>query len=109
MRTALSFLLSLAICGSLALAAVPAQAAVPQVKAGCCASMKMDPQVNDCDQHAPKPTEDQQCCSMCAFSLALLPAATTFIYPPTGQESFANLSISERVRSDRPPVPPPRA
>jgi len=109
MRTALGLLLSLAISCSLALAAIPAQAAAPQVKVGCCASMKMDPQVNDCDQHAPKPNEDQQCCSMCAFCLAVLSATTPFVYPPAGKESFATVSISERVRSDRPPVPPPRA
>lgn len=109
MRTAVRLLMCMAISFSLALAAMPAQAAAPQVKKGCCAAKKIDPQVNDCDQHAPKSNEDQQCCSMCAFCMALLPAATPFIYPPTGKESFAILSISEPVRSDRPPVPPPRA
>ena len=109
MRTALGVLLCLAISLSLALAVIPAKAAAPQVKVGCCASMKMDQRVNDCDQHAPKPNEDQQCCSMCAFCLAVLPGTTSFVYPPTGEEFFASLSVHEHSRSDRPPVPPPRA
>ena len=109
MRTAVRLLMCMAISSSLALAAMPAQAAAPQVKKGCCAAKKIDPQVNDCDQHAPKSNEDKQCCSMCAFCIAVLAMKTSFVYPPTGQESFAILSISERIRSDQPPVPPPRA
>jgi hypothetical protein len=109
MRAALRVLLWLAISLSLTLAAIPTKATAAQVKVGCCAFMKMDQQMNDCDQHAPKPNEDQQCCSMCVFCLAVLPVTTAFVYPQTGDESFASLSVHERSRSDRPPVPPPRA
>ena len=90
---------------------VPAQAVVPQgVKAGCCAKMKMDAQANDCGHHAPKSNQEKECCAACVPCMAILSSATKpFVYPPTGEESFAALSIREHVRSHRPPVPPPRA
>jgi hypothetical protein len=79
-------------------------------KAGCCAKMKTEQAANDCGQHAPNPTQDKQCCSGCVFCLAiLLSTKTPFVYPPTGEESFATLAIREHVRSYRPSVPPPRA
>jgi hypothetical protein len=109
MRAALRFLVCLAISCSLALAAIPAQAAIPQKKASCCAKTKIDAPASDCSHQTPKSNDDKQCCSTCAFCMALLSATTTFIYPPTGEESFAALSMHERVRSHRPPVPPPRA
>jgi len=111
MRAVLRLLVCLVTSGSIAIAAIPAQAAVPQVgKAGCCAKMKMGVPENDCGHHAPKSGQDKQCCSGCVFCLAvLLPAPTPFVYPPTGEESFATLSIRDHVRSHRPPVPPPRA
>jgi hypothetical protein len=111
MRTTLRLLVCLVTSVSIAVAAIPAQAALPQaVQAGCCAMMKLDAPANDCGHHAPKSTQDKQCCSGCMFCLAVLGSATkSFVYPPTGEESFAALSIHERIRSDRPPVPPPRA
>lgn len=107
MRIAARLLFCLAISWSLALAAMPARAAAPQVKAGCCAKMAKDAAANDCGQHAPK-SDDKQCCSMCAFCVALLSATTPFIYSPSGKESFPELSAGAHVRPDRPPVPPPR-
>src|SRR5436189_2652315 len=111
MRSVLRLLVCLVTSASIAIAVIPAQAAVPPVlKAGCCAKMKMGVQENDCGHHAPKSDQDKQCCSGCVFCLAmLLPATTRFVYPPTGEESFATLSICEQVLSHRPPVPPPRA
>ena len=111
MRAVLRFFVCLVIFASIAAAVIPAQAAAPLVlKAGCCARMKMDAPANDCGHHAPKSEHDKQCCSGCVFCLgALLPATKPFVYPPSGEESFVTLSIREHVRSDRPPVPPPRA
>src|ERR1700682_522026 len=111
MRTTLRLLLCLAISASIATIVIPARAAVPQpAQTSCCAKMKREEAANDCGQHAPKPTQDKQCCSGCVFCLAILLSTTTpFVYPPTGEESFATLSIHEHVRSHRPPVPPPRA
>ena len=111
MRAALRLLVCLLTSASIAAAVVPAQAVVPQVvKAGCCAKMKMDAPANDCGHHAPKSNQEKECCAACASCVALLPSIPRpFVYPPTGEESFASLSIREHVRSDRPPVPPPRA
>ena len=111
MRAAIRLLVCLVTSASIAVAVIPAQAVVPQVvKAGCCAKMKMDAQANDCGHHAPKSDQEKECCAACVFGLALFfTPATPFIYSPSGEESFATLSIHEHVRSDRPPVPPPRA
>ena len=108
MRTLLRLLICLAISCSLGLASIASQAAVPLAKAGCCAQMEKDAEPKDCGQHSQK-NEDKQCCSMCAFCVAVLATKTPFVYPPTGEESFATLSLREHVRSERPPVPPPRA
>jgi hypothetical protein len=111
MRATLRLLVCLLTSASIALAVIPAQAVVPQVvKAGCCAKMKLDAQADGCGHHAPKSDQEKECCAACVFGLALfLTPATPFVYPPTGEESFATLSIHEHVRSHRPPVPPPRA
>jgi hypothetical protein len=110
MRAVLRLLVCLVTSASIAIAMIPPQTgAPPVVKAGCCAKMKMGAQENDCGHHSPKSDQDKQCCSGCVFCLAvLLPAPTRFVYPPTGEESFATFSIRDRVRSHRPPVPPPR-
>jgi hypothetical protein len=97
---------------SLAVAAVPRQPAViPEApKHDCCASMKTPPANHECERHAPKPDPDQQCCAACASGLAAIGAsATPFVYPSTGDETFAAYLSAEHLRSDRPPVPPPRA
>jgi hypothetical protein len=110
MRAAFRLLMCLVTSASIAVAVIPAQAVVPQaVKAGCCAKMKMDAPANDCGHHAPKSEQEKQCCAGCVFCLAILVRTTSFVYPPTGGESFATVAIREHVRSDRPPVPPPRA
>jgi len=108
MRMAVRLLFCLAISWSLALAVMPARASAPQVKAGCCAQMAKDAAANDCGQHAPKSNDEKQCCSMCAFCVALLSATTPFVYSPSGKESFPEVSAGAHVRSDRPAVPPPR-
>lgn len=109
-RTALRLLICLAIFGSLGLAAMPTWAAAEQIKTGCCAKMKKEAAPKDCGQHSHKSNEDKQCCSSCVFCLATIASmATPFVYPPTGEESFAAFISRERDRSHRPPVPPPRA
>jgi hypothetical protein len=110
MRTALRLVLGLAISCSLAVAAIPTRVAAEQIKTGCCAKMKKEAEAKDCGQHAPKSNEDKQCCSLCVFCLATLASVTTpFVYPPTGDETFAAFISREHDRSHRPPVPPPRA
>jgi hypothetical protein len=111
MRAMLRFLICLLVSCSIAFAVIPAQVAAPQIaKADCCAKLKTDTASNGCDRHAPKSDQDEQACSGCVFCLiAVLPATTALVYPPTGDESFAALLSCEPTRSHRPPVPPPRA
>jgi hypothetical protein len=111
MRAALRLLVCLLISASIGVAIIPARAVVPEVvRAGCCAKMKIEAQANNCGHHAPKSDQEKECCAACAPCVAILSSATKpFVYPPTGEESFAALSIREHVRSHRPPVPPPRA
>jgi hypothetical protein len=105
----MKLLMCLAIFCSLGLAAMPTRVAAEQVKAGCCVKMKKEAEAKDCGQHAPKSNEDMQCCSLCVFCLANLASmATPFVYPPTGEETFAAFISREHDCSHRPPVPPPR-
>jgi hypothetical protein len=101
----------LLISCSIALAAIPAQVPPPQVgKTSCCAKMKAQTPSKECDRHAPKSGQEQQNCAACAFGLAVVVSfAAPFVYPPIGDQSFAAYISSEHARSDRPPVPPPRA
>jgi hypothetical protein len=111
MQGALRLLICLVISCSIAFAAVPAHMPVTQIeKASCCATMKMESATHDCDRHAPKPEPDKQCCTTCALCLtAVIASATPFVYPPVGDETFAAYISFEHSRSQRPPVPPPRA
>src|SRR6201985_3078158 len=99
MRAALRVLLCLSLCGSLAVAALPRQPLVPEIeKTDCCAKMKAASASHDCDRHAPKSDPDKQCCAACAFGLAgVVAAATSFVYPPVGDENFAAYVLSERT------------
>jgi hypothetical protein len=110
MRAALRLLVCVLISCAVGLAAVPAQMPVPQIeKADCCAKANADGANHECDRHAPKSNDEKQCCAACAFGLALFFApATSFIYPPAGDQSFAAFISTEHLRSERPPVPPPR-
>lgn len=111
MQRVLRLLVCLAISCSIALGAVPMQINLPQVeKAGCCAELKAEVKSNACHRPAPKSDDDKQCCAACPLGCAVLAdAGTPFVYPSTGDEKFAVFISSERLRSDRPPVPPPRA
>jgi ferredoxin len=86
------------------------QAAAPKIeKTKCCAKMKAKAGGDDCAQHAPKSDQEKQCCAGCVICVAVLPtSAMAFVYPPTGDESFARFFVRELIRSDRPQVPPPR-
>ena len=111
MRAVFRILICLVISCSIALAAVPAQIPIPQMeKAGCCAKMKTEAATDGCARPAPKSDQGKQCCAGCVFCLAILSSsATPFVYPPTGEESFAAFTTREIVRPHRPQVPPPRS
>jgi hypothetical protein len=111
MRLALRFLVSLVVSASIAVAAIPPEVPVPKgVKTGCCAMMKAGSFEGNCGHQPSKSDQDKQCCLGCGFCVATILSNTTpFVYSPTGEESFATLFVREHLRSDRPPVPPPRA
>jgi hypothetical protein len=93
----------------LLLAVVPVQAAPKIEKTKCCAKTNAKTTADDCAQHAPKSDQEKQCCAACVICAAVLPiSAMGFVYPPTGDESFARFLVRELIRSDRPQVPPPR-
>jgi hypothetical protein len=96
----------------MAFAALPVRTVASESeKVSCCARMMTaDPAADGCARHAPKSDQEKQCCNSCVFCLAtILATATPFVYPSTGEESFAAFIAREHVRSHRPPVPPPRA
>jgi len=111
MRGPFRFLLCLLLSCSISFAVIPRQPLVSEFqKVDYCAKMKAQSASHDCERHAPKPEPDKQCCAACAFGLAaVIAAATPFVYPPVGDETFAAYISSEHSRSQRPPVPPPRA
>jgi hypothetical protein len=111
MRAAPRLLVCLLLSCSIAFAVVPQQPLVPEIeKTSCCAKMKTESVGHECDRHAPKSDQDKQCCAFCALGLGLLATfAAPFVYPPVGNETFAAYISSEHSRSQRPPVPPPRA
>ena len=110
MKSVLRALVCLAIGSSIAFAALPGQM-MPRVevaKADCCAKMKAH--TGDCEQHKPQPDREKECCAACSFGLAaVVPASGLFIYPPTGDETYAVYISSGHFLPHRPPVPPPRA
>jgi hypothetical protein len=110
MRAALRVFVTLLLSGSIALAVVPAQTPVSHTKkTSCCAKMKTEAATDDCARHAPKSDPEKQCCAGCVFCLAILMASPTpFVYPSTGEESFAAFAAHELIRPHRPQVPPPR-
>jgi len=57
-----------------------------------------------------KPVQDRQCCSGCPLSFALVPSESNIrIFYGPDRERFALENFSLKSRTDRPPVPPPRA
>ena len=108
----LRFLIWIVVASALPFVSAPAQIRViPETdQADCCARMKMQSSDHECERHAPKPEPDKQCCAFCAMGCAILAtSAAPFVYPPMGDETFAAYISSEHSRSQRPPVPPPRA
>ncbi len=106
-RLLLSFVSALAL--SLTLIPIPSTSAAGE--ANCCLMMKMNAGTGDssCEHDSLPQSNDDRCCAGCVFCAALIaPSATSFIYAPSGDESFATFSITHASRRERPPVPPPR-
>ena len=102
----------LALAVSIPFAIVPLQARnLPAPEADCCAPLQEDGIKNDCPKHAPASSQERPCCAGCLAGLALFVTdpATSALPPPTGEQSYASFSEDGSARTQRPPVPPPRA
>jgi len=63
-----------------------------------------------CGGSEPVKSQDRQCCPGCTVGLSLfLTSTAAFIFSPEGGERFIDEIAASSSRSDRPPVPPPRA
>src|SRR5437870_581684 len=75
-------------------------------KSNCCAQHKAE----DPCSHRSAPQEQQQCCVSCPLCVAILiNSGVNLSFPPAGDEFFPDFTANAPSRSDRPPVPPPRA
>ena len=111
-RGAIRSLIFLVLTCALTVMAAPRKPfALETVKTDCCAlTAAAAASSHECEHQLPKPDPDQDCCASCPFGLAILATANTpFVYPPTGNETFAAYISSGQVLPHRPPVPPPRA
>src|SRR6267378_7334771 len=111
MRTALKLLLVALISASVSTIVLPIQAKmIRSAKAGCCQHMTAPNNDGDCGNHPGKPSPDRQCCAACALGLTLfLATATPLINSQSEGRLISSNFLSTTERSDRPPVPPPRA
>jgi hypothetical protein len=58
----------------------------------------------------PVQSQDRQCCPACNVGISLFLAADSiFIFSPERGEKLVGEIAASSSRSDRPPVPPPRA
>jgi hypothetical protein len=103
------FVLILAL--SIVAVTLPIRAEVPQPqrhRMSCCAHMAGER--GHCGGSEPIKSADQQGCVGCNLCLSLIAASTyPFIFSPDRGESFVGEIATSSSRSDRPPVPPPRA
>ncbi|MBA3963480.1 MAG: hypothetical protein H0X40_16470 [Chthoniobacterales bacterium] len=83
----------------------------PARQMSCCVEMAGHAAADHCARHsAPDKPQTPQCCPACSLVIALLlPAASLLNFSPDNGQFFPLASYHRSARSDRPPVPPPRA
>jgi hypothetical protein len=90
---------------------LPVRAEVPQPprhRMSCCGHMASER--GHCGGSEPVKSQDRQCCPGCTVGLSLFLASTAaFIFLPESGERLSDEIAASSSRSDRPPVPPPRA
>jgi hypothetical protein len=103
-------LVCVALSFSMAVAILPLRANVARpVKASCCAETQAQSSQKHCPKHMPKGQSDQQCCAACIVGMAVFIGGTApLLLPPHADQTFAGYNFDEHLRSERPPVPPPR-
>jgi hypothetical protein len=109
--TVLSRCFVLIVALSIFAVTLPVRAEVPQPprhRMGCCAHVAGER--GHCGGGEPVKSQDRQCCPACTIGLSLfLASAAVFIFSPERGERFIDEIAASSSRSDRPPVPPPRA
>ena len=104
--------LGLALGSLIATTPLSLRAPLPQItRSSCCAfGTTAGGQSDDCGRHSPNSKQDRQCCANCFIPVvASLNSASGLIPPTPDAEEFPCLVTHEQGRTDRPPVPPPRA
>jgi hypothetical protein len=109
--TALSRSFVLIVISSIFAVTLPVRAEVPQPprqRMSCCAHMAGER--GHCGGGEPVKSPDRQCCPACTVGLSLfLASGSVFIFSPERGERLISEIAASASRSDRPPVPPPRA
>jgi hypothetical protein len=109
--TALSRCFVLIVALSIFAVTLPVRAEVPQPRQhrmSCCAHMAGER--GHCGGSEPVKSQDRQCCPGCTVGLSLfLTSTAAFSFSLEGGERLIDEIAASSSRSDRPPVPPPRA
>jgi hypothetical protein len=102
---------ALLLCASIVAITLPLRAQIPPPsKPDCCAMMKAHHDAPSDDGCPMKPMQQTQCCAACALAVTLfLATSSSFIAPTSSAERFTDSAARASLRSDRPPVPPPRS
>jgi hypothetical protein len=109
--TALSRCILLIVAASIFAVTLPTRAEVPKAapyRMSCCAHMAGER--GHCGDSEPVKSQDRQGCAACNLCLSLIAASTyPFVFSPEHGEKLVAENAASSSRSDRPPVPPPRA
>jgi hypothetical protein len=109
--TALSRCFVLIVALSIFAVTLPVRAEVPQShqhRMSCCAHMAGER--SHCGGGEPVKSQDRQCCPACNVGISLfLASCSVFIFSQERGEKLVSEIAASSSRSDRPPVPPPRA
>jgi hypothetical protein len=102
---------ALLLCASIVAITLPLRAQIPPPsKPDCCAMMKAHHDARSDDGCPMKPMQQTQCCAACALAVTLFFATSSaFIAPTSSAERFIDSAARASLRTDRPPVPPPRS
>jgi len=102
---------ALLLCASIVAITLPLRAQIPPPsKPDCCDTMKAHHDARSDDGCPMKPMQQTQCCAACALAVTLfLATSSSFIVSTAPAERFADSAARASLRTDRPPVPPPRS
>jgi hypothetical protein len=80
----------------------------PAKQTCCCSHMTPESDGNNCCGE-PIKSQGQQCCSSSGFGMSLLPSnSMQLVFRESDGEKLVGKDVSQLLRTERPPVPPPR-